>query len=79
MDYEIGRFSFAGWTDWDFIGKSLNWISFTFVELSFEDDKMFGNYEIVVGLLGFNAKFAWHYADTEYMALLERQMKDLDP
>jgi hypothetical protein len=79
MDYEIGRFSFSGWTDWDFIGKSLNWISFTFVELSFEDDKMFGNYELVFGLLGFNAKFAWHYADTEYMARLERQIKELDP
>ena len=57
--------SVSGWHQWDFLWSDLNWLDFAWIKVETEDDKMFGNFEVNLGLLGVGVMFTWDYADTE--------------
>ena len=49
---------------WHWLWTRQNWYDFTLIHLEVEDDKMFGNREITVALMGFRIHLLWHYQDT---------------
>ena len=45
------------WCDWTQIPhRQFNWISFTFIHLYFEWDRMFNQIELEIGLIGLNLR-----------------------
>jgi hypothetical protein len=58
------------WHDYQF--TKVNWIDFTFIDLTFERDRMVNTAEVHVALLGFHWRVVWHgelFNSTEKQAL----------
>jgi len=51
------------WQDWSqwLSRKGWNWRDFTFIELSVEDDIIFGNFEVTAGILGFGLRLVINF------------------
>ena len=65
--------------DWPQLFKrgEYNWRTFTFINLSFEDDIMLGGFEVEAALLGFGIRIRLGLKQTEQMEELQRRVAEI--
>ena len=63
--------------DWLDLFDECNWYDFNFIKLAVENHVTFGNFEIDLALIGFNARMTVHYADTEAAEEIKRKVEML--
>ena len=66
--------------DWPQLFKrgEYNWRTFTFINLSFEDDIMLGGFEVEAALLGFGIRIRLGLKQTEQMEELQRRVAEIN-
>jgi len=58
-------------------GHKWNWVTFTFIQIEIEDDKMLGDYEFTFILFGLGFYIRYHYTDTETSEKIKKQVEEI--
>jgi hypothetical protein len=68
------------WTwenQWPQLWKQYNWSTYTFFELSFQNDSMMGAYEAVFIVLGFGFNWRWNHTETDFTKQMNEQIESI--
>jgi hypothetical protein len=59
MDFRIGRFEICGIEQWSQFFQNCNWYTFDIAHIQAEDDKVFGDFEFRLVILGVGLILTW--------------------
>lgn len=76
--FNLGNWYFEFIEDWLDLFADCNWYDFNALQLYLENDKVFGNFEIKMALLGLQFRLTYHYADTDMQAELQRRVEEIE-